>query len=81
MNHVRIVKVWDKHHAQFVEIPIAEPPDKTLACEFCRYYEDETGMCRGLGSRYFGEKIPFPHFTPRLDECEVRLPPELCTYS
>lgn len=80
MKYVRLDRVWDRRCAGFVEVPVAEPPDDTLQCQFCRYYQEETGTCKGLGSRYFGDEIPFPGFTPRLDECKVRLPPELYTY-
>ena len=80
MRARRIVRIWDKTRSDFVEVPVQYPPDTTLSCVECRYYDIQTRRCKGIGSSQYGRKIPFPNYVPRSRECKVRLPPDLLSF-
>jgi hypothetical protein len=80
MKTTRILRTWDKTRGDFVEVPVQYPPDTTLSCAECRYYNPETEQCDGVGSSQHGRKIPFPDYVPRERECSVRLPPDLLSF-
>jgi hypothetical protein len=81
MRTTRIVRTWDKIRSDFVDVPVQYPPDITLSCVECRYYDMRTRRCGGIGSSQYGRKIPFPNYVPRSRECEVRLPPDLLSFA
>jgi hypothetical protein len=80
MRTTRKLRTWDKIRGDFVDIPVQYPPDATLSCGDCRYYDSETGQCNGVGSSQYRRKIPFPDYVPRSRECTVRLPPDLLAF-
>jgi hypothetical protein len=80
MRAVITKKEWDRVKAEFVEISVPNQPDDDLSCGACRYYDQETGICRGVGSRFYTRKIWKPSFVPRIEECAVRLPPDLLSF-
>ncbi|MBD3405525.1 MAG: hypothetical protein GF411_05240 [Candidatus Lokiarchaeota archaeon] len=73
-------KVWDKKQAKFVEVPIAKKPDVDLACSQCRYFEQATRQCKGIGSWFYDREIPYPEYVPKISECKIRLPLNLFAY-
>ena len=80
MRTTRILRIWDKNRGDFVEVPVQYPPDTSLSCVECRYYDSEKGKCNGVGSSQYGRRIPFPGYIPRSRECAVRLPPDLLSF-
>ena len=80
MRTTRNLRTWDKIRGDFVEFPVRYPPDTTLSCVECRYYDSESRRCDGVGSSQYGRKIPFPDYVPRGRECAVRLPPALLSF-
>ena len=80
MRSTRILRTWDKTQGDYVEIPVQYPPDSTLSCIECRYYNQDTKQCDGVGSTQYGRRIPFPDYVPMSRECEVRLPPDLLSF-
>ena len=80
MRTTRILRTWDKNRGDYVEVPVQYPPDTSLSCVECRYYDSETRKCNGVGSSQYGRRIPFPDYVPRNRECAVRLPPDLLSY-
>lgn len=71
---------WDRLRVEFVDIPVQNPPDIELSCQECRYYDEQTNRCTGVGSRYYGKEVPSPDFVPRRYDCEVRLAPDLLSF-
>lgn len=80
MRTTKLVRFWDREKADFVHIPVQCPLDSSLSCKECRYFNDESESCLGIGSTYYQRKIPYPEFVPRNSECTVRLPPELFAF-
>jgi hypothetical protein len=80
MRNTRILRTWDKVRSDFVEVPVQYPPDTTLSCSECRYYDRKNGRCNGVGSSHYSRRIPFPGYVPRVRECAVRLPPDLLSF-
>ncbi len=80
MRTTRILRTWDKIRGDFVDVPVQYPPDTTLSCGECRYYNSETGQCNGVGSSQYRREIPFTDYVPRSRECTVRLPPDLLAF-
>lgn len=74
-------KEWDRVAADFVEIPVSSQVDVELSCSECKYYDEESGVCLGVGSRFYTKRIRSPDFTPRIHECDVRLPPDLLSFA
>lgn len=81
MRAVANRREWDRVRAEFVEIPVPNQPDSNLSCGECRYYEQETGICKGVGSRFYTRKIWKPTFVCRIEDCAVRLPPDLLSFA
>ncbi len=77
---VRTRRAWDRVRGEFVLIPVQNSPDTDLSCSECRYFDKKSARCNGVGSRYYGRRIPSGSFVPRDTECEVRLPPELSSF-
>ncbi len=75
-----MLRTWDKNRGDFVKVPVQYPPDTTLSCGECRYYDSERRVCKGVGSSQYGRRIPFPDYVPRGRECSVRLPPDLLSF-
>ncbi len=75
-----MMRTWDRRIAEFVEVPVQRSPDCSLACKDCRYFDEKTQICQGVGSAYYQKKVPKPEFVPRNSECEVRLPPDLLSF-
>jgi hypothetical protein len=75
-----MLRTWDKIRSDYVEVPIQYPPDTSLSCAGCRYYDFETRKCTGVGSSHYRREIPYPEYVPRNRECIVRLPPELFSF-
>ncbi|TFG31815.1 hypothetical protein EU527_11540 [Candidatus Thorarchaeota archaeon] len=75
-----MIRCWDRSKAEFVEIPVQRSPDCTLSCKDCRYFDEESESCLGVGFSYYQRKVPFPEFVARNSECEVRLPPDLFSF-
>ena len=80
MRATRMLRMWDRKIADFVEIPVQRSLDDSLACIDCRYYDEDTQICHGVGSIFYQKKVPYPEFVPRGSECEVRLPPDLLSF-
>jgi hypothetical protein len=80
MRAVRMRREWDRKRVEFVEIPVQNPPDDELSCSECRYYDERTGRCNGVGSRYYLKRVPSRNFVPKLYDCEVRLAPDLFAF-
>ena len=80
MRSTRTLRTWDKAQSDFVEVPVQYPPDTTLSCVECRYYDSEASRCNGVGSSQYERKIPFPGYVPKGRECAVRLPPDLLSF-
>ncbi|RDE16109.1 MAG: hypothetical protein C4K48_02390 [Candidatus Thorarchaeota archaeon] len=80
MRTTRVLRTWNRTKAEFVEIPVQYPPDTSLSCEECRYYDDGSGICLGVGSAYYMKKTPRHEFVPRYAECRIRLPPDLLSF-
>ena len=80
MKTTKMVRYWDRNRADFVKIPIQCSVDCNLACHECRYFDGDTEVCNGVGSRYYQKRVPFPEYVPRSTECEVRLPPDLLSF-
>lgn len=72
--------MWDRARAEYVEIPVEYPPDASLSCNECRYFNRDSGLCQGVGSVYYMKKTPHHRFVPRHSECQVRLPPDLLSF-
>ena len=81
MRTFRTLRVWDRVKSQFVDVPVEDPVDSQLSCEFCRYFDREGCICNGVGSEFYNRCIPFPHFIPKKQECVVRLPLDLMSYT
>ncbi|TFG31304.1 hypothetical protein EU527_12735 [Candidatus Thorarchaeota archaeon] len=75
-----MVKMWDRRLAEFVEVPVQRTLDNNLGCKECRYFDEKSQICQGIGSIFYQKKIPHTNFVPRKIECAVRLPPELLTF-
>lgn len=75
-----MMRTWDRRLAEFVEVPVPRLRDSSLACKDCRYFDETTQLCQGVGSSYYEKKVPRPEFVPRSSECEVRLPPDLLSF-
>lgn len=75
-----MVKRWNRRLAEFVEVPVQRTLDDGLACKECRYFDDESQICQGIGSIFYQKKIPHPNYVPRKVECEVRFPPDLLSF-
>lgn len=73
-------RMWDRTKAEFIEVPVQVSPDASLSCRACRYFDNESNLCLGVGSTFYLRKIPFYNYTPRTNECEVRLPPDLFSF-
>ncbi len=80
MRTKRILRTWDKIRNDFVDVPVQYPPDTSLSCGDCRYYDCDTGQCNGIGSMQYQRRIPFPEYVPRDRECAVRLPLDLLSF-
>ena len=80
MRAIATRKEWDRIAANFVEIPVPNRVDAELSCCECRYYDEETGICGGVGSKFYTRRIRSPEFVPRIHECDVRLPPDLLSF-
>ena len=80
MRATRMLRTWDRKIADFVEIPVLRSLDDSLACIDCRYYDEDTKLCQGVGSTLYQKQVPYPEFVPRSSECEVRLPPDLLSF-
>jgi len=76
-----MVRLWDRRISEFVEVPIQRTLDDDLACIDCRYFDEESHLCQGVGSSYYRKKVPQPNFAPRKSECEVRLSPDLLSFA
>jgi len=81
MRTTRMVRVWDRRLAQFVEVPVQRTLDNGLACKDCRYFDERSHTCQGVGSQFYQKRVPHPNFVPRKDECEVRLSPDLLSFA
>jgi hypothetical protein len=81
MRSFRMLRVWDRVKAQFVDVPVEDPVDVQLSCEFCRYFEQKGCICNGVGSEFYNKQLPFPQYVPKKNECIVRLPPDLMTFT
>lgn len=75
-----MVRCWDREKADFVHVPVQCSLDSSFSCRECRYFDDETRTCLGVGSAYYQRKVPYPEYVPRDNECEVRLPPDLLSF-
>lgn len=75
-----MLRTWDRKISDFVEVPVQRSLDCSLACGDCRYFDDETQLCEGVGSSYYQKRVPHREFVPRSNECEVRLPPDLLSF-
>ena len=42
MRATRMVRVWDRRLAQFVEVPVQRTLDNGLACKDCRYFDEKS---------------------------------------
>jgi hypothetical protein len=73
--------MWDRRLAEFVEVPVQKELDDDLACKECRYFDDKTQICQGVGSIFYQKRVPHPNFVPRKAECEVRLSPDLLSFA
>lgn len=80
MRITKLVRRWDREKADFVQIPVPRSLDSNLSCKDCRYFDEESESCLGVGSAYYRREIPYPEFVPRDSECEIRLPPELLSF-
>jgi hypothetical protein len=80
MRTTRLLRIWDRFKGEFIEMPVQYPPDTTLACKECRYFDTESRVCLGAGSAYYMKKTPYSEFVPRRGECQVRLPPDLFSF-
>lgn len=76
-----MVRLWDRRISEFVEIPVQRTLDGDLACVDCRYFDEKSHLCHGVGSSYYRKKVPHPNFVPRKYECEVRLSPDLLSFA
>ena len=76
-----MVRMWDRRLAEFVEVPVQKELDDDLACKECRYFDDKTQICQGVGSIFYQKRVPHPNFVPRKAECEVRLSPDLLSFA
>ena len=81
MRATRMIRMWDRKLAQYVQIPVQRPLDDDLACKDCRYFEENTHKCQGVGSQFYQKRVPHPNFVPRKDECTVRLSPDLLSFA
>jgi len=75
-----MMRTWDRKIAEFVEVPVQRELDYSLACHDCRYFDENTQICHGVGSVYYQKKVTKPEFVPKNSECEVRLPPDLLSF-
>ena len=75
-----MVRMWDRRLTQFVEVPVQRTLDNDLGCNECRYFDEESQICEGIGSQFYLKRIPHADFVPRKDECEVRLSPDLLSF-
>jgi len=80
MRATRMLRTWDRKKADFVEIPVQRSLDCSLACKDCRYFDENSQICQGVGSTFYEKRVPHPEFAPRGSECEVRLPPDLLSF-
>lgn len=80
MRTTRMIRTWDRRLAEFVEVPVQRSLDCSLACKDCRYFDERTQLCQGVGSSYYEKRVSRPEFVPRSNECEVRLPPDLLSF-
>lgn len=75
-----MLRIWDRKISDFVEVPVQRSLDCSMACKDCRYFDERTQLCQGVGSSYYQKRVPQPEFIPRSSECEVRLPPDLFSF-
>jgi hypothetical protein len=75
-----MLRTWDRKTADFVEVPVQRSLDSSLPCRDCRYFDEESRICHGVGSSFYEKRVPYPEFVPRSSECEVRLPPDLLSF-
>jgi hypothetical protein len=80
MRATRTLRTWDRFKGDYVEIVVENPPDRTMPCMDCRYYDAKNSKCEGVGSWYYKRKIPFPGFVPNISDCEVRMHPDLLSF-
>ena len=76
-----MVRMWDRTMSEFVEVPVQRTLDDDLACRDCRYFNEKSHLCQGVGSIYYQKRVPHPNFVPRKSECEVRLSPDLLSFA
>ena len=81
MRATRKVRMWDRKLSQFVEVPVQRTLDDVLACKDCRYFDEKSHNCQGVGSLFYQKRVPRPNFVPRKNECEVRLSPDLLSFA
>lgn len=75
-----MLRTWDRKVADFVEVPVQRELDCSLACKDCRYFDEESQVCQGVGSAFYQKQVPHQEFVPRIYECEVRLPLGLLSF-
>jgi hypothetical protein len=76
-----MLRTWDRKIADFVEVPVQRSLDCSLACKDCRYLDEGSQICQGVGSSLYQKRVPHPKYVPRVSECEVRLSPDLLSFA
>ena len=75
-----MLRTWDRKIADFVEVPVQRALNCSLACKDCRYFDEESQICQGVGSAFYQKCVPHSKYVPRSSECEVRLSPDLLSF-